>query len=70
MINTMMDVGMAIDTGGDWLSMLIDRVSGLASCSTMHAREKLLRHAGYVDVLAYTQLGNPELVVGYAEGQA
>lgn len=61
----MMDVGMEIESGRDWHSRLLDHIALIGGCSAIEAKERVQTQAGFVEALAYTQLGNPELVVGY-----
>jgi len=64
-IQTTYAVGIAIDTGQDWIAVLIDRVAKLGGTSNAEAKERILKHAAFTDSLVFTQLGNPELIVGY-----
>lgn len=63
----MMEVGLKIDTGDAWLECLFEQLASAMHRSPAEARELVLRHASFVDALAYTQLGNPEMIVGYVE---
>lgn len=60
----LIDVGMAIDTGEDWLQMLIDRAGVAGNRSPTEIKNELRKHVSFAESLLYTQLGNPELVVG------
>ncbi len=60
----LIDVGMAIDQGRDWLGLLIKRIADIAACSEAHAREQLRTQVSFAESLMYSQLGNPELIVG------
>ncbi len=63
-------IGMAIDTGRSWIDMLINEIAQLTDSSPEEASRQIARHAGYVNALAFTQYGNPELLVGVGDKPA
>ncbi|MBX3390371.1 MAG: CHAT domain-containing protein [Phycisphaeraceae bacterium] len=58
-------VGMAIDTGKEWLQLLLDHIAKAKQVSSESAKQLVLNQAAFVEALVYTQYGNPELVVGF-----
>ena len=60
-------IGMAIDTDQPWIDMLIAEVAQLTETSPEEAGQLIVRHAGFVNALAFTQFGNPELIVGIGD---